>query len=135
DRPDEPQEFTAHCRDHLLLTFAAAEQLAVAGVQSELGFPADGFDLLTHRSLAFPEGAADGRPVPIRPGSLDRDAPQMRVPGLRNPTPSRPGATGVLASTHPAVPHQLRGSLEAGELADFGDDRHRRDERDPTQRL
>ena len=71
----------------------------------------------------------------IGPRGLDGNAPKMRVPGLGNPAAPRSGARGGLAGPHPAVAHQLRRPREAGERADFGDNRHRRHECDPAQRL
>ena len=85
--------------------------------------------------MAFPQRAADGRPVPIGPRRFHHDPPQVRVAGLGDAASPRPRAAGVLARAQPAVAHQLRRAREAGELADFGDDRDRRDLRDPAQRL
>lgn len=107
DRPDEAQELASHSRHDVLLTFATSQELAIARVQPELRLPADRFDLLTESGLAFPQCAANGRPVPIGPRRLDGDAPQMRVAGLGDPATARARATRILARAHPAVAHQL----------------------------
>ena len=73
--------------------------------------------------------------MPIRPGGFDDDAAQMRVARFRDAAAPGPLAARILARDGPAVAHQLSRFGKARELADFGDDRHRRDQRDPAQRL
>src|SRR5207249_1880271 len=104
DGPDEAQQLTCHRGDHLLLGLALADQSAIAAVQSVLRLPGDRLDLLAQSGLALQQLAAHRRPVPVRPGRLPDDAPQVRVAGLGDAAPSDPLATRVLPGHSAAVP-------------------------------
>ena len=83
DRPDEPEQLSGDGRDDLLLALAAAQQPPVALMQAVLRLPRDRLDRLTERRMPSAERSANPRLVAIRPGCLDDDPAQMRVPGLR----------------------------------------------------
>ena len=85
--------------------------------------------------LALEERPPPGRPVPVRPGRLNHDAPQVCIPGLGNAAAVDPGTAGMLAGHRAAVAHQLPGPAKARDLAEFGHDRGGRHLRDPAQRL
>jgi hypothetical protein len=51
DRPDEAQELAPHSRHDLLLTFATAEQLAIARVQPKLRLPTSDGQTLQRAAL------------------------------------------------------------------------------------
>src|SRR6185436_20842206 len=92
-------------------------------------------DLFAERLLSPAQGPADGGPMSVRPGGLPDDPAKMAVAGLCDGTPADLPATGVLARDRAAVTHQLSRAAEAGQLADFSDDRHGRDLGDAAKGL
>ena len=73
--------------------------------------------------------------MPIGPGRLDHDAPQMRVAGFADAAATDARPTRVLTRDRTRVAHQLPRLLKARQLADLGHDRHGAELRDPAQAL
>ena len=122
-------------RHDLLFAFPPRRQRAIARVQPVLRLPGDRFYLLTDGLLALEERPPPGRPVSVRPGRLNHDAPQVGIAGLGDPAAADPVTAGVLAGHRAAVAHQLPGPAKARDLAQFGHDRGRGHLRDSTQGL
>ena len=135
NRPDEAQEFAPDGRHDLLFAFPPRRQGAIARVQPVLRLPGDRFHLFTDGLLTLEERPPPGRPVSVRPGRFNHDAPQVRIAGLGNAAAADPVTAGVLAGHRAAVAHQLPGPAKARDLAEFGHDRGRRYLRDSAQRL
>src|SRR6185312_17458643 len=66
------------------------------------------------------------RRVAVMPRGLDEDAPRVAVAGLGDAAAPLLAAAGALAGDQTQVGHQLAGVLEALEVADLGDQGHRR---------
>ena len=126
NRPDEAEEFAPDGRHDLLFAFPPRRQGAIARVQPVLRLPGDSFHLLTDGLLTLEERPPPGRPVPVRPGRLNHDAPQVCIAGFGNAATADPVAAGMLAGYRAAIAHQLRGPAKARDLAEFGHDRGRR---------
>ena len=62
-------------------------------------------------------------------------SPCVRIARLRDPSASNTGPARVLRRDQAEVRHQLAGMREPSNVADFGDEAHRRDKRDPAQGL
>ena len=92
NRPDEAQEFAPDGRHDLLFTFPPRRQGAIARVQPVLRFPGDRFHLFTDGLLTLEERPPPGRPVSVRPGRFNHDAPQVRIAGLGNAAAADPVA-------------------------------------------
>ena len=97
------------------------------------------FHAISPRSLAAPlVGRASvgrcGHPL-IGPRRFGQQAPRVRVAGLRNPAASYAGATRIFRGHEAEVRHQLARTREPSNIADLRDEAHRRDKRDPAQRL
>src|SRR5206468_8882666 len=95
----------------------------------------DGLDLLAESFLALAESRADGGSMPVCPGGLSNDPPEVTVPSLGDGTASGLATAGVFARDGAAVTHQLAGSSEAGQLTDLGHDGHRGHLGDSAERL
>lgn len=91
-------------------------------MQTMLSFSGDLFHFLGEVGLSFQKAASEPRSELIGPGSFDHDASQMRIAGFGNAGLNSTTATGVLAGNQATVAHQLPGTGEARQLADFGDD-------------
>src|SRR6202035_3585968 len=104
-------------------------------MQSVLRLPGYLFDLFRNPFLALAQSGPFGGSVPITPGGFDNDASEMSVACFGDTAPVLPLSAGVLAGHRAAVPHQLPRTLEPGDLAQLGYDRHRRNLRDAAQRL
>src|SRR5712691_11459125 len=109
--------------------------MAIAGMQPMLSLPCDRVHLRADLGLALSKRATHSGPVAIRPGRLDDAPPKVRVAGFGDAPAANPFASGIFTRDGTAVPHQLSRVGEPRELADFRDDCHGRDLRNPTQRL
>ena len=71
----------------------------------------------------------------IRPRGFREQASRVRIARLGDPAASDTRPARVLRRDEAEVRHQLRGMREPSNVADLGDETHRRDKRDPAQRL
>jgi hypothetical protein len=133
--PHEPDQLTSVGHDHLVGVCPACYQAAVAFAQSHLRLPTDvldGFGVCFQSELEMP---TDCGGIAIGPGTFHACATRMRIAGCGDrPLPGSLG-TGILRGDQPQEFHELSGSIEAGQVAEF---RHRGDsdgELAPTQGL
>lgn len=71
--------------------------------------------------------------MPVVPGSLDQDAPDVRVSGLGDVPSPRLGPAGDLGRSEPDEGHQLTWVPEATEVPDLGQQHHGAEDGDPPQ--
>jgi len=133
--PDEAEQFATDSRDDVRLGFAARREASVTIMKTELGLPGNRFDGLAQVALSLTKRQPAARPMLIRPGRFEEDAPQMGVAGLGDVTAPSARTTGVLAGNDTTVAHQLAGMIEARRWADFGHDGRRRDAGDTAPGL
>src|SRR6266446_1951134 len=67
DRPDEPQQLSAHRRDHLLFGLAPGRQLPEPLMQPMLRLPGDLLDLFAEPFLTLAQCPAEVGSMPVRP--------------------------------------------------------------------
>src|SRR6266516_1958662 len=135
DGPYEAQEFSCDGRYHLLLVLSFGQELAVAAVQPVLRLPGNLLHLRAGSFLPHRERRADRRAMPVGPGGLDHDTPEMRVASLGDAAAAGTLSARVLARNRAAVPHELSRFLEARDLSELCHDRHGGDFGNSAQRL
>jgi hypothetical protein len=81
------------------------------------------------------EVPTDFRGVARGPGAFHEGAAGMGVASFGDRTLMASLSTGVLRGDEPQEFHELSGSIEAGEVSEFRDGRHRHGELHPAQRL
>ena len=116
------------------LSFAALGVEAVPDVvEALLGFPGDR-DRLGRLVLlaALERGAFAGRAAVV-PGRLDEEPARVAGAGLRDRALPSLLARAVFGADEPEVVRQLRGVLEAGEVADLGAEPDRGERVDATE--
>src|SRR5579864_3843150 len=91
-------------------------------MESPLRFPGDFFYLRGQLQIALPpqQKSADPGPMLLGPSRLDDHAAQMRVPSFGNASSLDTIPAGILAGDQTAVAHQLPGTGEARQRAEFG---------------
>jgi hypothetical protein len=93
--PEKARELARDRGDDVLFGFASRGEPTIAPVQAMLRLPG----LFNHRrrraALAQTEGAPDKRVMPIVPGGLDQDAPDVGIAGLGDPAAGLFGPAGV----------------------------------------
>src|SRR5579863_4552261 len=135
DSPDEAEQLTPHGRDRLLFALAPSHQPRVSLMQALLRFPGE----CGHRRAAAPlpgcERFAHRGAMPVGPGRLYHDAPQMGIARLADGPAADARTARVLARDDSTVTHQLARMLEARELPELGHDRDCAELCDPAQAL
>src|SRR5713226_5290797 len=104
-------------------------------MQPVLGLPCDLLDLFAEAFLTLAQCPAEVGSMPVRPGRLPDDAPEVGVASLGDATTPRSLATGMFARYGTAVPHQLPRPGEAAQLTDFRHNRRGRDQPNAPQGL
>ena len=107
--------------------FPARASSAIAPTQPLLGLPRGVADRLCQTLLAQQLLPANARREPITPGSFDQHSSGRAIPGFRDPALAARGSAGVLGGNQTEIRHELAGTGEAGDVAEFGDHRRRRD--------
>ena len=132
--PDKATQLARHGRHgHLGLLLAHARQVLVAVMQTQLGFPGNVRNGFGQTFLALFQMGTDPRRNTVLPGGFDQGAPGRAVAHFGDATLLAVGAGGVFAGNQPQVTHQLAGVLEAVEIAQFGHQRGRVQQRHPAQ--
>jgi hypothetical protein len=135
DRPDESGQLPCDGRGDLRLRFATGHQPPEARRQSELRPPGNVTHHLGERFLPIGMLAPDPGNALIRPRRFRQEASHVRIAGLRDRATAHARPAGVLRRHHSQVRHELARVPEAPQVAEFGDQRHRGDERHAAQRL
>ena len=102
---------------------------------SNLRFPPDVANDFWQRLNAIDLVTADARLHPVSDGAFDQRAPGVGVAGLGDAAPSDGLATRSLARDQAEIGHKLARIGEAREVADFRDQHHGIDQRDPAHCL
>jgi len=115
--------------------FAVRDEGPEASAQAELGLPADVLDRLGEAFDPFLNVLGDLGGEAVGPGSLDEGAAGAGVAGLGDAALVASGAAGVLGGDQPDEGGELARVVEAGDVAELGDDRECNEPLDAAQGL
>lgn len=83
--------------------------------------------------LASSEGRPHGGPLSIVPGGLHEDVANAGIAGLGDGAEAPSVSGGVLTGDEAQIGHELSGTLEAAQVAEFGGDDHGRLGLEPSE--
>src|SRR2546421_1792187 len=129
DGPDKACQFTGDRSGDNIGRLASAGESAIAGAQPQLRLPGDLADRLGLALLPDQQLAADPRWEAVTPGGLDQQPAGGAVAGLGKAAAFDARYARMFGRHQPEIGHQLARVGEAREVAQFGDQRRRIDQR------
>src|SRR6516165_10821231 len=106
DRPDEASEFSRQGGHGLLFVLAAARELPIPRVQSQLSTPRDLTYLVRSGLIPRPDHWAECRTEPICPRGFNEHSPHVSVPGASDAPSALAVATRALRWYEPEIAHE-----------------------------
>jgi len=122
DRPNEPGKLARNRGGDHRLQLPRMRELAISTTQSFLGFPRYVADRLAQRFLTQQEIATDPRRKPVAPRRLNQHAPCRAIARLGDPALTSCASTGMLGRNETQIGHELAGTGETGDVAEFRKD-------------
>src|SRR5690348_3639808 len=135
DRPHEAQELARDRRSCNNRAFPARDQALICFVQAQLGLPGDINDRLRHFGPMLFHPLPNFWRCSVIPCCFAENAARGRISGLGDPARPDAAATRMFPGGKPEIGDELTRMDEAGEIADFGDNRRGDNRPDPLQSL
>ncbi len=133
DGPDDADKLPGHGCGHLALMLAHSAETAVTRTESFLGLPGDGLHPVRRGGgLGLQMACLAGGDASV-PRRFHPDPPDMAVAGLGDPAGAALGSRGVFAGNQAEETHQLPRCVEAGDVAELGEDGDGTQDMDPPE--
>ena len=135
DGPDEASQFAGNRGGDNIGRLAGSGEPAIAGTQPQLPLPGDVTDRLGLALLAQQQLATEPGWEAVAPCRLDQQPAGSSVAGLGDAAASDTGAARIFGRDQSEIGHKLARIGKAREIAQFGDQRRRIDQRHAAHRL